>query len=576
MTLTWPADVSDDLDRIRRAREQLLTAGLLAPRDTRAQVRAEIERSWRRCIGEAVPTRRDDVHYRDPADLQPRLRSAAEPVLSRLGEELGQVKVAMFLSDQTSRIIMRRASEPSQRSVFDRACAAEGFDFSETSIGTNGLGTVIEERRPLVVHGSEHYNERLETITCTGTPIFEPFTRQLVGSFALSSHAAEATPLMCALTTEVGRQIEANLAAMLGAHERTLIHSYLLATRRDRDPVIVVTESSAFANTAGLNHVTAEAHALLWVHLNEAELPRGAHRIRVPMPNGCWDAVVEHVDGPGGPSRSAYCVRLLTEATCDERTAPSTPAVPTPALHPLPDVHAHLVETIRFGETLVVDGPPGSGKLHVALAALARRTGSRPQVLECADGRPTLPATGGIVLRHLQDLDPRALTAVKLGIERAAGPVAVTVDLDAADEPVRALVAQLGTPVRLPALREMPTQLPGLVTAILAELPRGTRFSSAALQQLMRWSWPGNVAELRRTVEHLARRHPGRVVGVLDLPTRLRDARPHGRTLMESAERDVIVTALRRAGGNRSKAAAELGIGRTTLYRKIQAHRIDG
>jgi transcriptional regulator of acetoin/glycerol metabolism len=44
--------------------------------------------------------------------------------------------------------------------------------------------------------------------------------------------------------------------------------------------------------------------------------------------------------------------------------------------------------------------------------------------------------------------------------------------------------------------------------------------------------------------------------------------------MMETAEREAIVTALHRSGGNRSQAAEALGIGRTTLYRKMQQHHI--
>ena len=47
-----------------------------------------------------------------------------------------------------------------------------------------------------------------------------------------------------------------------------------------------------------------------------------------------------------------------------------------------------------------------------------------------------------------------------------------------------------------------------------------------------------------------------------------------GQGMIETAEREAIVTALRRAGGNRTKAAAALGIGRTTLYRKLKEYRI--
>jgi sigma-54 dependent transcriptional regulator, acetoin dehydrogenase operon transcriptional activator AcoR len=124
----------------------------------------------------------------------------------------------------------------------------------------------------------------------------------------------------------------------------------------------------------------------------------------------------------------------------------------------------------------------------------------------------------------------------------------------------------------------MHRQIPELVSRMLAALPAaeaGTRFSSDALQTLMGCPWPGNVAELRRTVEGMAARLPGRTVRSADLPAALHSTARHRRlTLMETAERQAIVTALQHCGGNRSRAAAELGIGRTTLYRKMQQHHL--
>ena len=92
----------------------------------------------------------------------------------------------------------------------------------------------------------------------------------------------------------------------------------------------------------------------------------------------------------------------------------------------------------------------------------------------------------------------------------------------------------------------------------------------------MRWDWPGNVAELRHVLLGLAAELPGQSVSPYHLPERMWDAanrRPL--TRIESAERNEIVAALRQCGGNRSKAASLLGIGRTTLYRKLSALGID-
>jgi transcriptional regulator of acetoin/glycerol metabolism len=85
----------------------------------------------------------------------------------------------------------------------------------------------------------------------------------------------------------------------------------------------------------------------------------------------------------------------------------------------------------------------------------------------------------------------------------------------------------------------------------------------------MSWHWPGNLAELDTTVGGLARRARGGIVEADDLPEELRHPR-RAHSLMESAEREAVAAALRAAHGNRSRAAGALGIGRTTLYRKMR------
>jgi hypothetical protein len=501
----------------------------------------------------------------------------------------------MFVSNQRGEIVIRQAHEPWQRTVLDRASAAEGFDFSEASIGTNALGTVIQERRAVLVRGSEHYNDLLARVTCAGTPIYEPFTRRILGSFSLACEVEDASPLMYAITTDVGRQIETNLTAMLGAREQALIRAYLVADQASGEPVIVVNERTVFANTAGLPHLTTESHALLWTHLRDAPPARGPVRARVPLGAGWRDVVIEPV-GTGDGEGFAYCIRVLpvpAAGTADGTTVrrPRRPVEETP-VHPVADVHRQLVTAVRHGEVVAVDGGPGTGKLHTVMALLGSRGGQPdPLVLDLATVAPgtawfrtaadALDAGRAVVLRHLQDLAPEDVNRVKAIAEQAAGggvPVVITVQLPAAPEPVGDLLAQVATVVELPPLRDLRGQIPDLLAGILAALPGAparTRFSSEALQALMRWSWPGNMGELRHLVESIARRQPGEIVRPVDLPARLQQA-ASGRQLsmMETAEREAIITALRRCGGNRSQAADALGIGRTTLYRKMQQHHI--
>lgn len=90
---------SDAQVRTRQARERLLELGLLATPVAQSGVREIIERSWRRCVGDAVPVGRHEIPYvADVIDVAPRLHAAAAPVLDRLGDDLGDARVAMFLS----------------------------------------------------------------------------------------------------------------------------------------------------------------------------------------------------------------------------------------------------------------------------------------------------------------------------------------------------------------------------------------------------------------------------------------------------------------------------------------------
>ncbi|WP_308257913.1 sigma-54-dependent Fis family transcriptional regulator [Pseudonocardia lacus] len=574
-----PALSTAQRELIRRSREALVEGGLLAEPPGRAGVPQHIERSWRRCVSEDVPVAPDLIAYREPDDVQPLLRRAAEPVLGRLADSFADVPVAMVLSDATGRIVMRHVAVRRQRDIMDRASAAEGFDYSEPSIGTNGIGTVLVERRPVLVRGPEHYNTRLEGLTCAGTPIFAPGTGRMVGSFSLACSMRDVHPLMTVMAGDIGRQIEARMLEEAGARHRDLVRAYLSADRAG-GAALVVDEDTVLANRLGLVHTGPELHPLLWRFLSEHG-PRQARRMRVPLADGPHDALVEPIDDGG---RGAYSVRLLPgrrpDAPVAERASGGVVPVASRApLHFLDDVDRELEAVVRHRELVAVTGPGGSGKLRAALRTLHRMGAPDPLIVEphlepdwFGAARAATAAGRGLVVRRVHAAPAPSVAQVQ-ALAAAGAPLALTADLAAADEAVVAMVRQVATTVRLPALAQCREHLPALVRALLAELPTpasATRFSSPTWERFTAWHWPGNVAELRTTVVALARRAGGGVVEPDDLPEELRAAprRPLG--LMESAEREAVAEALRAAGGNRSRAAQALGIGRNTLYRKMR------
>jgi DNA-binding NtrC family response regulator len=151
--------------------------------------------------------------------------------------------------------------------------------------------------------------------------------------------------------------------------------------------------------------------------------------------------------------------------------------------------------------------------------------------------------------------------------------------------------------LRLPALRDRREDIPLLAAHFLDRLSREHGFkytlSDEALRTMMRHDWPGNVRELEHSLERACALSSGPVLLLGDLPTQLQqqglEARrsvaasenagnsqgaPAVKTLAEM-EREAILGTIRALNGDKLQAAKLLGIGKTTLYRKLKEYGID-
>ena len=139
--------------------------------------------------------------------------------------------------------------------------------------------------------------------------------------------------------------------------------------------------------------------------------------------------------------------------------------------------------------------------------------------------------------------------------------------------------------LRLPPLRERKSDIPLLVNHFLDVFSGGQRrrqaLSEEALNCLLAYDWPGNVRELENCIERAVALGSGPVLHVADLPTNLQNpqraasAVPVGRepvVALPELERQAILRAVAEARGDKLLAARMLGIGKTTLYRKLNAY----
>jgi DNA-binding NtrC family response regulator len=136
--------------------------------------------------------------------------------------------------------------------------------------------------------------------------------------------------------------------------------------------------------------------------------------------------------------------------------------------------------------------------------------------------------------------------------------------------------------IEVPPLRKRKSDIPLLVAHALRGTP-ARAVSEEAMKLLYDHQWPGNVRELIHVIQRAAVLSGGEVIDATHLPESLRTAPPQAPpeealTLKEAVarlERHMIVRALEAAGGNRSEAARQLGIGRPQLYAKLEEYGID-
>lgn len=140
--------------------------------------------------------------------------------------------------------------------------------------------------------------------------------------------------------------------------------------------------------------------------------------------------------------------------------------------------------------------------------------------------------------------------------------------------------------IDLPPLRERRDDIPLLVDHFLEEFARyygkpKPRVHPKAMNALQNYDWPGNVRQLKNVVEGAMVMTEGDITlaslpeEMTSEPGTIQYVRIPATASMKEAEREVIAASLIRHGGNRAKTARALGLGRKTLYRKLEEYGIE-
>jgi len=580
---------------------------------TGLRIRRPIIRSWQRCLALGVPE-----HPGRPANAAPALAiheeliHAAIPVLADLRALIRQTDQVMVLCGAGAEALLVEG-DPSARRMAERINLVPGSDWSEVASGTNAMGTALAETRQVTVLAAEHYLEDLHPWACVAAPIHHPITGRVLGVLDLSGRE-----MLINQYSEIAvRSAVAAIQARLATREAEL-HETLLAALADQ---------VATRQHGPLGVIDRHGRVLRFTSAN----PPQGHQWTAPLQrllNG-EDEVIE--ESP--TARLVYrpvrhegrVIGALVETTRPSSLTRSLPQAESP-LPGLVGCDPRWLTTLdraakgaRSDLTILLTGETGTGKEVVARAihqASARASG--PFVaLNCATLSPGLTASqlfgyvggaftganprgqaglfesaqhGTLFLDEVSELPPDAQATLLRVLQehevvRVGGHTPIKVDVRvvaASNRDLKGMVEQghfradlyfrLSVfPLTLPPLRERPQDIALLVAhgyrrlgATPASLP------PTSWQRLLQHTWPGNVRELLNLVEQAVTldEDPANLLPLPSLPPTPTAAMP------ESGEAEQIRQALSEAGGNAAAAARILGMGRSTLYRKLECYGI--
>ncbi|MGH3451060.1 MAG: sigma-54-dependent Fis family transcriptional regulator [Haloechinothrix sp.] len=540
-------------------------------------LRAEIELSWRRVrLGGALPNMPVDRLDVVEIDTSSRLMVAARPVLDEMADELTGTRYCVLLADRACRIVDRWFDTATVERALEGISAVPGTQFAEETVGTNGLGTPIELRRGVAVHGDEHFNEALKRFSCYGHPIRHPVTHRIEGVLDITGISTDANPMLGPFLARAVRDVERRLAEGARVSERRLLEAFQRAVQRRSRPLAVLGRDVVLTNRAAVDLLDADDHGTLRA-LAEESPHRRAWTRQIRFASGALvDVRAERIPGADG-------------GTLFHLDPVDRPHVPIPRGQRTSDetgVDARLRGLREFAGAVLIAGEPGTGRT----TAIRTVAGAKQlTVLDATDVATMGEHAWAERFDHLARSQDRVLaieefhllpdTLCGLVSRRLAGwraaPLVLTSEPPDRLAPLAASVAACAhVRVELPPLRNRIDELPRLIRAQIAELnpAAGLRFTPSALEALSAQAWPGNLRELGVVLRGVLERRSAGDVMPADFPAAYRGtpraARLAGR---ERAERGAIVEALIATGGNKARAAERLGISRTTLYSRVRA-----
>ncbi|WP_248761397.1 sigma-54-dependent Fis family transcriptional regulator [Pseudarthrobacter sp. SSS035] len=595
MSLSTP---SSELVRLR---DTLLNTGRWPEQH---MLRSDIANSWRRCIMNGIDPGQRRISPVEVVNADAIITRASRTVMKQRSELLRDTPVGLLVADRNATVVSHWFGQDRLAGVLRDSGSEEGNVLEESVAGTNGVGTALEEQKIVQIAGAEHFTDAFRDFSCVGVPLRHPITRRVLGVLNMTCRLEDANPLLLPFALETAHEIERQLYLGSSKNERLLLEQFLSMQRRNDRPLVALNDHLVITNPAAARILADVEQGMLWELAAKTVQTRTTNVERLTLPNGDELPLRFSAAEEGGTVVGAV-VEVMPSM---KNAVPRTLARPRTAEQPLRGLAGRSAAWRQVEESalrlrdstlpMLVRGGPGTGKMALISAMFAEQKAAGNLVildgrLQAIDGVSawvqsvrdafTTPDTV-VVLNHLETLKPRAAQGISALIDaqgsRGGRIVGVVSDEPDVEKGVARLVERLSvSTLYLPPLRDRLEDLPELLTNLSnRHVLNGShaRWTDEAVQILSRLTWAGNIRELDNLVRLVVANRHGGGIKAEHLPEEIRrQASRRQLTLLERLEFDAIIAADERAKGNKTEAAAILGISRATLYRKIRTYGIN-